>query len=130
MFDRTTNFRECNDLIKLLKEDFPGTPLLFFTVTLSYQQLYKLCTNHLHKPALFNSSMNKKNIKINNEKYKIGSGRSRSVVTHGFMDFKNDTKLMIESLKNAGIPLQSKSIIKLSNYKLVQSENQTNSSST
>lgn len=119
MFDRTTKFRECYDSIKTLKDDFPGKPIMALTATLSEQQLRTLCTDHLRKPVLLRSSVNKKNIKINIETYNCASGRS-SVKTWSsvakqlvatiqedyaivYMDFKNDIKLMVESLKAAGL---------------------------
>lgn len=119
MFDRTTNFRECYDSIKSLKDDFSETPIMALTATLSDQQLRELCTDHLRKPVLLRSSVNKKNIKINVERYKKASGKSSkdpwiSVAKQlaetiqddyaiVYMDFKNDVKLMVESLKTAGI---------------------------
>ena len=52
MFDRTTKFRECYDSLKSLKEEFPSTPIMALTATLSEQQLRVLCTEHLRKPVL------------------------------------------------------------------------------
>ena len=119
MFDRTTNFRECYDSIKSLKDDFPGTPIMALTATLSDQQLRELCTDHLRKPVLLRCSVNKKNIKINIEKYNKETAKSSQKTWTSvakqlqatiqdeyaivYMDFKNDVKLMVESLKAAGI---------------------------
>ena len=38
MFDRTTKFRECCDSFKSLKDEFPSTPTMALTVTLSDHQ--------------------------------------------------------------------------------------------
>ena len=64
MFDRTMKFRECYSL-KSLKEEFPSTPIMVLTATLSEQPLHVLCTEHFCKLVLLKNSVNKKNIKIN-----------------------------------------------------------------
>lgn len=64
MFDRTTNFRECYDSLKSLKDDFPVTPIMTLTATLGNNQLCVLCAEHLCRLVILKSSINKKNIKL------------------------------------------------------------------
>ena len=119
MFDRTTKFRECYDSLKTLKEDFPDTPIMALTATLNDHQLHVLCTEHLRRPVLLKSSVNKKNIKINVDKYYMDTKKSSkaswdsvakqlvSAIQDDFaivyMDFKKDVDKMVHSLKEAGI---------------------------
>ena len=39
MIDRTANFRECYDSLKSLKDEFPTTPIMAVTATLSDTEL-------------------------------------------------------------------------------------------
>jgi RecQ family ATP-dependent DNA helicase len=119
MFDRSSNFRSCYDALKSLKEDFKETPLMALTATLSDMQLQDLCRNYLRRPVLIKSSVNKKNTKINIEKYetvhkKAGKDMWKNVAEHivktiqddyaiVYMDFKKDVDLLVENLKEAGI---------------------------
>lgn len=74
---------------------------------------------HLHKPVLLKSSVNKKNIKINVDKYYIDTKRANKASWDSvakqlvaaiqddfaivYMDFKKDVEKMVQSLKEAGI---------------------------
>jgi len=119
MFDRMTNFMECYDSFKSLKEEFPGTPIMALTPTLSEQQLCVLCTEHLRKPVLLKSSVKKNNIEIIVHKYYIDAKRANKAPWDSienqlvaaiqedfaivYMYFKMDVEKMVQSLKKAGI---------------------------
>ena len=119
MFDRTTKFRECYDSFKSLKEEFPSTPIMALMATLSEQQLRVLFTEHLCKPDLLKSSVNKKNIETNIDKYYIDTKRAKKASWDSvakqlvaaiqedfaivYMDFKKNVEKMVQSLKEAGI---------------------------
>ena len=94
MLDRTTKFRECYDSLKSLKEEFPSTFIMALTATLRKQQLCVLCTEHLHKPVLLKSSVNKKNIKMNVTSTTLILRKERRpcgilLQTNWFLQFKN-----------------------------------------
>ena len=117
MFDRTTKFRECYNSFKSLKDEFPSTPIMALTTTLSDHQLHVLCKEHLRKPVLLKSSVNKKNIKINIDKYCLDTKRSSKALWDSvakqlvaaiqedfaivYMDFKKDVEKMVQSLKGS-----------------------------
>lgn len=119
MFDRTAKFRESYDSIKSLKDDFPDTPIMTLTATLNDHHLRTLCSEHLRKPVLIRSSVNKKNIKLNIGKYVFKNKKTipdpwesvarqiASAVNEEYaivyMDFKKDVEVMVKSLKEAGI---------------------------
>ena len=103
MFDRTMKFRECYSF-KSFEEEFPSTPIMVLMATLSEQPLHVLCTEHFCKLVLLKNSVNKKNIKINVDKYYIDTrtwwdsvAKQLVAVIQGdfatvYMDFKNDSE--------------------------------------
>ena len=96
-------FRECYSF-KSFEEEFPSTPIMVLMATLSEQPLHVLCTEHFCKLVLLKNSVNKKNIKINVDKYYIDTrtwwdsvAKQLVAVIQGdfatvYMDFKNDSE--------------------------------------
>ena len=69
MLDQSSNFRACYDSFKTLKDDFSGILIMALTATLTDSQLENLAKNYLRSPVLIRGSVDKKNTKLNIEKY-------------------------------------------------------------
>ena len=70
LFDRHSQFRSSYDSLRNLHAEFPNTPIMALTATLTEEQLQLLCSNHLNIPTLIRDSVNRQNIKFHVGKYR------------------------------------------------------------